>query len=177
MRAGTHDAEDRMVGDVNFFLHAHPDLEGRLVGELDVMVAEKACRRTGLGRASCVAVLDYARRHMTEMLDEYHDSGITDAAASRDRGVKENEVEAGEKVTEVMVKIKEGNVGSRGLFRALGFEDDGEGVNYFGEVRMVLPWKRLGERPWANATRGKGEGEEEEEVKELPYENDLAKKM
>ena len=178
VRAGTHDVEDRMVGDVNFFLHAHPDLEGRLVGELDVMVAEKSCRRTGLGRASCVAVLDYARRRMAEMLDEYHDAGVTDGATSPGQGQegKENGVEAGERVTEVMVKIKEGNVGSRGLFRALGFEDDGKGVNYFGEVRMVLPWKRLGERPWADATGGKGEGEEEEEVKELPYENDLAKK-
>ena len=148
IRAGVHDTNDKMIGDINFFIYAHPTLDDKLIGELDVMVAEHSCRRSGIGAASCASMLSYIYRNIDKIIGEYG--------------------AAGQDIMEIMVKIKEGNVGSRRLFKVMGFEDDGEGVNYFGEVKMLLPWEDMQKMAWFEAVK--------EGAKELPYENSLATK-
>ncbi|KAM0433960.1 hypothetical protein ACHAPT_003904 [Fusarium lateritium] len=129
VKAGTADADELMRGDINFFLHtyeaddeaeaASAEAHGWLTGEVDVMIASLSHRGRGMGRAAVQALLTYLQKHMAGMLDEY-DGG-------------------GGELKGLMVKIKEGNAGSRALFEKLGFEQRG-GVNYFGEVVMVKGW-------------------------------------
>lgn len=152
-RARGGDADERMRGDVNFFLYPaeqedrgdgpRGEATGRwLVGEIDVMIAEREHRGRGLGREAVWAMLAYLCRHKDEMLAEYqqqHDDG------ARLKGV--------------MAKIKQGNAGSRALFDGLGFRQQG-GVNYFGEVTLVMAWaavesmvrRRQGEEEWLRET-------------------------
>lgn len=147
VKAGTSDADELMRGDINFFLHAYEASSEEeealaqaagnwLTGEVDVMIASPTHRGRGMGRAAVQALLAYLRRHMDEMLAEHGE------------------------LKDLMVKIKEGNAGSRALFGKMGFEQRG-GVNYFGEVVMVKGWDDV---------EGEGEGEGEEEYKELGYE-------
>lgn len=115
------DADAEMRGDINFFLYpSDSDLPGRYTGEVDVMIASAAHRGRGLGRAAVCALLVYIRRHERDILGEFA-PGEEDA-----------------RLDGLMVKIKEGNVGSRKLFSRLGFVQSGD-VNYFGEVKMVMP--------------------------------------
>lgn len=121
--AGDVDANDKMRGDINFFLYPSDDADegsGLYTGEVDVMVASAEHRGCGLGRAAVQALLVYVWKHEREILSEF----VPDEKNARLEGL--------------MVKIKEGNGGSRALFGKLGFVQSGE-VNYFGEVKMVLP--------------------------------------
>lgn len=157
LQAKVIDAEDRMIGDINFFIYVDDETnaddtqekeiveetgqydgadeagtqqtEGkiRLRGEVDVMIAEQRYRRRGYGKGSVMALLMFLRRNMRSILDEY----------SRGVGIT-REVE----MTTLMVKIKEENMASRQLFGWLGFKECG-GVNYFGEVTMIMPWEAI----------------------------------
>ncbi|KAG5951186.1 hypothetical protein E4U53_003597 [Claviceps sorghi] len=129
VRAGVADAEERMRGDVNLFLYEDElgdpvEATGGLRGEVDVMIAEKGHWRKGLGRAAVEGLLMYVRRNLDGILREY--------GGPRARMVG------------LMAKIKEGNRGSRALFEGLGFRQSG-GVNYFGEVVMVIAWRDVEE--------------------------------
>lgn len=141
VKAGVVDADARMRGDINFFLYPHDGdsdddeatptdgrQDGRCTGEVDVMIASPEHRGSGLGQAAVCALLVYLRRHVEEMLGEY---GSDSPGALKG----------------LMVKIKEGNAGSRGLFGKLGFVQKGE-VNYFGEVVMVTAWEDVVGRDW-----------------------------
>ncbi|GAB0146782.1 hypothetical protein EsHS_00007170 [Epichloe bromicola] len=139
VKAGVADANDRMRGDVNFFIHLDDQSPGegdaaesagetaRLRGEIDVMVAERGNWRKGHGSASVRCLLVYIWRNLRGILREY--------------AAKEGTA-AGGKMVGLMAKIKEGNEGSRGLFGKLGFRQSGE-VNYFGEVMMVMSWEEV----------------------------------
>lgn len=113
-----------MRGDVNLFLYPAEDEDSgrdgsRLVGEVDVMIAERQHRGRGLGREAVQALLAYLCRHKDEMMAEQQQQGV--------------ELEG------VMAKIKQGNASSRALFEGLGFRQQG-GVNYFGEVTVFMAW-------------------------------------
>src|SRR5438445_492160 len=59
-----------LVGDINLFLTpADEDPEG-CIGELELMIAPKAFRRQGYGRAALLAFLNYMQKHQDEILDE-----------------------------------------------------------------------------------------------------------
>ncbi|KAM0561637.1 hypothetical protein ACHAPJ_002805 [Fusarium lateritium] len=146
VKAGTADADDLMRGDINFFLYPYEaddevetDTQGWVTGEVDVMIASTSHRGQGLGRAAVCALLVYLRKHIEGVLKEY--------------GAQE--------LKGLMVKIKEGNKGSRALFEKLGFVQKGE-VNYFGEVVMTLGWEEVLRRDWWKGA--------EEEFREVRYE-------
>ncbi|KAM0328509.1 hypothetical protein ACHAQA_004916 [Verticillium albo-atrum] len=128
---GTADAEDKMLGDVNFFLYPHDDdEEGDFIGEIDVMVAEAGDRGRGVGFGAVTALMEYVLQHVDEVLSEHvrgegkkKQNPGGDARAPRLRGL--------------MAKIQAGNDKSIALFRRVGFTQKG-GVNYFGEMEMVL---------------------------------------
>ncbi|KAG5928035.1 hypothetical protein E4U42_001381 [Claviceps africana] len=129
VRAGVADAEERMRGDVNLFIYEDEladavDARGMLRGEMDVMIADRGHWRKGFGRAAVEGLLVYARRNLDRILEEYGGDRASMAG--------------------LMAKIKEGNGGSRALFEGLGFRQRG-GVNYFGEVVMVIAWRDVEE--------------------------------
>ncbi|KPM38804.1 putative methionine--tRNA ligase, mitochondrial [Neonectria ditissima] len=130
VKAGVADADGRMRGDINFFLYPHDDDDddddGWCTGEVDVMIASTTDRGRGVGQAAVCALLVYLRAHVDEVMGEYA---------------------AGSKLKSLMVKIKEGNAGSRALFQKLGFVQKGE-VNYFGEVVLVILWEDVVATEW-----------------------------
>ncbi|KAF4990384.1 hypothetical protein FGRMN_8519 [Fusarium graminum] len=136
IKSGTADTDALMRGDINFFLYPFEDddetvdTEGLVTGEVDVMIASPSHRGQGLGRAAVCALLIYLQKHIDGILAEY--------------GARE--------LKELMVKIKEGNKGSRALFEKLGFVQKGE-VNYFGEVLMTMGWEEMLQKNWWNGAQ------------------------
>lgn len=135
--AQVDDSPDKMKGDVNFFLYLDDDDDDdvvepresstiRLRGEVDVMIAETQHRGKGTGEAAVRSILAYIRENLTEILNEY----------AQGEGLDKDKIQ----LVGLMVKIKQDNVGSRGLFKKLGFKQEGE-ANYFGEVKMVMDWE------------------------------------
>ncbi|KAK7432366.1 methionyl-tRNA synthetase [Neonectria magnoliae] len=138
------DAGAKMRGDINFFLYPYDDEaaeDGWCTGEVDVMIASTAHRGLGVGQAAVCALLVYLRAHVDGVMAEYA---------------------TGSKLKSLMVKIKEGNAGSRALFQKLGFVQRGE-VNYFGEVVLVIPWDDVVGREWWEGAEG--------DYRELRYES------
>ncbi|KAJ3517954.1 hypothetical protein NM208_g14630 [Fusarium decemcellulare] len=136
VKAGTADSDPLMRGDINFFLYPYEGDDdeadkGWLTGEVDVMIASPSQRGQGLGRAAVCALLVYLRKHVDGVVGEYGDGEL--------KGL--------------MVKIKEGNKGSRALFEKLGFVQKGE-VNYFGEVVMTMQWEDVVKRDWWEGAEG-----------------------
>lgn len=132
VHAGQVDTQDRMIGDINFFLYPSEDddaPDGDCVGEVDIMIAGQGDRGKGLGKAAVSTFLHYIWRNRDAILGEYQ-SGETSL-------VKEVGDGAGFRLEVLMAKIKADNVGSIALFKGLGFEQEGD-VNYFGEIKMVL---------------------------------------
>lgn len=145
----TLDAMEKMVGDVNFFLH--PDdrddaQEGGLIGEVDIMIAETECRGTGMGISAVKALLVYVQIQMGFILEEY----VMNSKETGDQASLKG----------FMVKIKEKNSGSRSLFEKLGFRQEG-GVDYFGEFKMVMDAADLQKQSWWEPMLGEWE--------QLPY--------
>ncbi|KAL2760477.1 hypothetical protein ACRALDRAFT_1059726 [Sodiomyces alcalophilus JCM 7366] len=95
------------------------------------MVAEDDWRGKGVGFAAVTALMTYLHRHLDEVLEEHvrgsGGRGGGGARTSPSRG----------RLRSLVAKIKEGNGKSVTLFRKVGFVQRG-GVNYFGELEMVL---------------------------------------
>jgi methionyl-tRNA synthetase len=134
VKAKVIDADDRMIGDINLFIYQDDESEvegvqdaksrASLRGEIDVMIADSGHRRKGYGTGSVQGMLIYLRKHLKPVLEEYT------VGLGSGRGAD---------MVGLMVKIKEGNAGSRRLFESLGFKQSGD-VNYFGEVMLVISW-------------------------------------
>lgn len=133
------DSLDKMKGDVNFFLYLDDDDDGngaeqregshiRLRGEIDVMIAGQQHRGKGTGEAAVRTILAYIRKNLTGILQEY----------AQGENLDKDKIQ----LVGLMAKIKEDNTGSRGLFKKLGFRQEGE-ANYFGEVKMVVSWEEV----------------------------------
>ncbi|KAI1104848.1 GNAT domain-containing protein [Jackrogersella minutella] len=130
--AGEADAPPRMMGDINLFLtpwEPDDDTDARVNGdpretccsaEVDIMIADQKHRGKGFGRAAVATFLLFVRRNLDGILAEYAGAGSGRPA-----------------LRELIAKINAGNAGSIALFKSLGFEQRG-GVNYFGEIQMVL---------------------------------------
>ncbi|KAK3365900.1 GNAT domain-containing protein [Lasiosphaeria ovina] len=144
--AGSADAPDSMVGDVNLFVYPYEDDDdggaesgekavaasepSYVVGEVDIMIAELRNRGRGVGRAAVLAFLHYVSRSLERILHEFGcDSG--DAVEAKQQQQRTPRLKM------LMAKINEGNAKSIALFRSLGFEQEGQ-VNYFGELKLVL---------------------------------------
>lgn len=127
--AGEVDSADKMIGDINFFLYpddADEAAGGSCIGEVDIMIAGRADRGKGLGKAAVSTFLHYIWTNLDGILSEYQPAAAGPAEAGGKLGLRL-----------LMAKIKADNVGSIALFRSLGFEQEGD-VNYFREIKMVL---------------------------------------
>ena len=122
---GQHDSSEQMLGDVNLFLTKSD--EGRVLGEIELMVAVKTSQGQGYGRASLLAFLRYIVEHEAVILAEY----------------KDVDMEADSLPIEYLrVKVGQNNIRSIALFESVGFRKVGE-VNIFSEIelRMDGEWR------------------------------------
>lgn len=112
-----------MIGDVNLFITADFDEaagKDALVGELELMVAEKSQQGRGLGRAALVAFLQFIVENERKILDEYR---------AGKQGVVKQRFDC------LRVKIGKDNERSIKLFDGMGFTQVGA-VSYFGEIEL-----------------------------------------
>lgn len=141
--AGEVDSPESMVGDVNLFLSEWEDDEDadgegtdtsdggeqpkKIVGEVDIMIANSDSRGKGFGKLAVRVFLLYVEKHLDKVLNEYK------------TGAESNQIlEFGG----FIVRIKASNEASIALFRGLGFERKGE-ANYFGEILMTMPFGKV----------------------------------
>ena len=69
-----NDSPERMVGDVNLFLELQEgEFENRLVGELEIMIAEESNRHHGFGREAVNAFLIFVRNNQDLILNAYYE--------------------------------------------------------------------------------------------------------
>jgi GNAT superfamily N-acetyltransferase len=130
------DAPERMIGDANLFLRYDDDDDdeddqpererGRVIGEIELMIAEKRNQGQGFGRGALLTFLWYIVSHEGEILDEFAQS-TTDAD---ERSKKRRKMKC------LSVKIGKDNARSLALFESLGFEKRSPEPNYFGEFEL-----------------------------------------
>lgn len=126
------DSSARMIGDINLFLRVDDGDEGvetpEIIGEIELMVAEKKDQGRGFGRAALLAFLRYVLEREGEVVGEF---------VSGDEGARNALGDAKEmKFAALSVKIGQGNERSLKLFESLGFKRVGEEPNYFGEWEL-----------------------------------------
>ncbi|KAI9930984.1 hypothetical protein MW887_010639 [Aspergillus wentii] len=157
------DDDDRMLGDINLFLRVDDGEEGgsenpEIIGEVELMIAEKVNHRKGFGRASILSFLRYIIDHEAEILEEFvkGDSFASEAMAKATNPSR--------KFACLSVKIGQANKGSLALFEGLGFRKLSTEANCFGEFelrRTDLSVKTLDEELEKSGVKG---------YVELPYE-------
>ena len=134
----THDdVSERMIGDVNLFLKYADEDEGddeesekphTIVGEIELMVAEKRNQRRGFGRASLICFLRYVVVHEKQILKEYISKQTMNGSGKC----------LGDKFAYLVVRIGATNARSLALFESLGFKRVTEQPNYFGELELRM---------------------------------------
>jgi RimJ/RimL family protein N-acetyltransferase len=122
------DVASRMIGDVNLFLCEDDEedddaVQGRLIGEVEIMIARKDLQGKGLGSAVLRAFLWYIITNLNAILSEYEISGAKDAKGS---------------LRYFRVKIDAKNDRSIKLFEKAGFKLVSDKPNYFGELELRL---------------------------------------
>ncbi|CEN61840.1 hypothetical protein ASPCAL08488 [Aspergillus calidoustus] len=132
------DSPARMIGDINLFLRIDDGEEGtsapQIVGEIELMIAEKKDQRRGFGKAALLAFLRYVVEREAEILGEFV---RRDEGARKTFGDGEEKREGGEvKFEALSVKIGQKNERSLALFEGVGFRKLGEEPNYFGEWEL-----------------------------------------
>jgi DNA polymerase delta subunit 2 len=137
------DAPERMIGDTNLFLRFDDDDDDddcnddnktkveNVIGEIELMIAEKRNQGQGFGRGALLTFLWYITSHEREILDEFVQST---AAAADER--TENSSTTTRKMKCLSVKIGKDNARSLALFESLGFEKRSPEPNYFGEFEL-----------------------------------------
>lgn len=116
------DAPECMVGDVNLFLRFDDDDDDSVVGELELMVAEKQNQGKGFGRAALLAFLRYIFSSLDGIVDEFLRA--------------ENRQVPSKGISYFSVKIGQTNTRSIALFESLGFTKVTLEPNYFGEFEL-----------------------------------------
>ncbi|KAE8349527.1 N-acetyltransferase [Aspergillus coremiiformis] len=129
------DSPDRMIGDVNLFLRVEDgedgDSDAQIIGEIELMIAEKRNQRKGFGKATLLAFLRYLGDHEGEILEEFVQGDPTAATALGTAGGKD-----AFRLSWLSVKIGQDNTRSLGLFEGLLFQKVSEEASYFGEFEL-----------------------------------------
>lgn len=143
-----YDSLDRMLGDINLFLRVdegdeQPDEEQdakknapmpQIIGEVELMIAEKTNHRKGFGRAALLCFLRYIVEHEVEILTEFVPSTFTTSGQK----MKIREKDKSWRFSALSAKIGKDNVGSLALFESVGFRRVSEKPNCFGELELLL---------------------------------------
>ena len=134
------DSSERMIGDVNLFLRVDDGEEGnsepQIIGEIELMIAEKSNQRKGYGKATLLAFMRYIADHEVDIVEEFVRGDLAAAKAlGEDAGVS-SVSSSGWRFSCLSVKIGQGNGRSLGLFEGAGFRKVSEEANYFGEFEL-----------------------------------------
>lgn len=132
VQGGIDDSDDRMIGDVNFFLseddedeagddqsHANEKEGNKVIGEIEIMIATPEARGKGYGKAILLTFLWYIITNTSAILLEYSKKGNASLKFLR-------------------VKIDAENGKSINLFEKVGFTKISPKPNYFNEVELRL---------------------------------------
>lgn len=180
------DSPDRMIGDINLFLfpldsssspspspsppssEAIPPPPQKILGEIEIMIADKSSQRKGHGKTSLLIFLDYILEHWSLIGREFSSSSSSSASSSSDPSTSFPAAAAfvAPQLAYLRVKVHETNVGSIRLFESVGFQRVSETANYFGEIEMR----------WYTTDGGGGGGGHTggEKARELPYRMEAA---
>ncbi|EAW25328.1 uncharacterized protein NFIA_108210 [Aspergillus fischeri NRRL 181] len=130
------DGPEQMLGDINLFLRVEDDDEDEnenrsscpeIIGEIELMIAEKANQRKGYGRAALLAFLRYVLEHEEDIVGEFV-QGTGAGATLQGR--------TDWKFGALSVKIGKENGRSLALFGSVGFRKVSEEPSYFGEFEL-----------------------------------------
>lgn len=127
------DTPDRMLGDVNLFLRFDED-DNKIIGEIELMIAEKQNQRRGFGRAALISFLRYIIDHESEIVDEF-------LSQQQQQGKQQTA-----RLSCLSVKIGQSNARSLALFESLGFRKVSDRPSYFGEFELRRSREELDQR-------------------------------
>ncbi|KAA8649054.1 uncharacterized protein ATNIH1004_004946 [Aspergillus tanneri] len=130
-----------MIGDINLFLRVDDGEEGvsapQILGEIELMIAEKTNQRKGFGRATLLTFLRYIAEHESEILDEFVRGDRAASEAMKRAGMEMGMTEdASWKFAGLSVKIGQTNGRSLALFEGARFRKVAAEPNYFGEFEL-----------------------------------------
>lgn len=113
------DGDDNSLSDIQAEPAADPESPRKIAGEVEVMIARPECRGRGLGKATLLLFLAYVLRNRDAVVAGLCKDGETATLST------------------LKVKINRNNHQSLGLFENVGFRKKTPGTtNYFGEYEM-----------------------------------------
>ncbi|KAJ5934797.1 hypothetical protein N7466_004344 [Penicillium verhagenii] len=130
------ESAENMIGDINLFLRIEDGEEGdappQIVGEIELMVAEKLNQRRGFGKASLLVFLRYVAEKQAGILREFV------GGLDEEERKKLAQAAGGEelRLQWLSVKIGKENARSLALFESLGFVKVSVEPNFFGEFEL-----------------------------------------
>lgn len=140
------DSPENMVGDINLFLRVDDGDEGtaqpEIIGEIELMIAEKVNQRRGYGRAALLTFLRYIVDRQDQILSEFVNAGAGGVGGETlekvNAAVAAVAAAAGEGLSFscLSVKIGQDNARSLALFESVGFVKVSETPNFFGEFEL-----------------------------------------
>lgn len=148
-----HDSSQNMVGDINLFLRVDDGEEGdappKIVGEIELMIAEKVNQGRGFGKAALLTLLRYIVERQADIVEEFVNADVEAETVSKLRA-------AGSSLglSCLSVKIGQANARSLALFESLGFTRMSVEPNFFGEFELRRTELELGSIDKALETAG-----------------------
>lgn len=127
------DSASNMIGDINFFLRVDDGDDGdappEIIGEIELMIAEKVNQRRGFGKAALLAFMRYITERQGAILGEFV-NGLDETIKGKVRARGELRFEC------LSVKIGQTNEKSLKLFEGLRFVKVSEEPSFFGEFEL-----------------------------------------
>ncbi|KAJ5675630.1 hypothetical protein N7462_008527 [Penicillium macrosclerotiorum] len=129
------DSPEKMVGDINLFLRVDDgedgDAQPEIVGEIELMIAEKVNQRRGFGKAALVTFMRYVVERQTMILEEFVRGDVDSETETKLRAATGTL-----SFSCLSVKIGQSNTRSLALFESLGFQKLSAEPNFFGEFEL-----------------------------------------
>lgn len=133
------DSPANMVGDINLFLRVDDGDEGdappEIVGEIELMIAEKANQRKGFGKAALLAFMRYIVERQGQILEEFVGGGCGGVDSETVQKLRAN-AGSGLSFSCLSVKIGQDNVRSLAMFEGLRFVRVSDQPSFFGEFEL-----------------------------------------
>lgn len=157
-----HDSSQNMVGDINLFLRVDDGEEGdappEIVGEIELMIAEKVNQGRGFGKAALLTFLRYIVERQAGIVEEFVNADVEAETVAKLRAASPS---LG--FSCLSVKIGQANARSLALFESLGFKKISVEPNFFGEFELRRTELGLGSIDKALETA------DVDEYREIPY--------
>ena len=151
-----HDSSQNMVGDINLFLRVDDGEEGdappEIVGEIELMIAEKVNQGRGFGKAALLTFLRYIVERQAGIVEEFVNADVEAKTVAKLRAASPSFG-----FSCLSVKIGQANARSLALFESFGFKKISVEPNFFGEFELRRTDLGLGPIDEALSTAGVNE--------------------